>query len=163
MKNLLIIAALLVSTTAFADVFGPQNIGQGSGGGSPNCQSSGTCQSQGAYANANNNSNGQQATQSVVGSTFYYDAKDIPVASAVAPNIYPTAPCMGSRSGAVQGMSIGISLGSTWQDDECTFRETLRTVSTVLGQPDVAARMMYNHSEAYRKALEDNQKVKETK
>lgn len=42
--------------------------------------------------------------------------------SAIAPNIFHSGgvdSCMGSSSAAVQGLSLGIALGSTWTDNHC--------------------------------------------
>lgn len=71
-----------------------------------------------------NNSNNAQQNVNVAGDTFA--APDIPVSTAYAPTIFPTAPCMGSTSGGVQGMGLGVSLGSTWEATECMIAETAR-------------------------------------
>ena len=47
-------------------------------------------------------------------------------ASAYAPSIYPTAPCMGSSSAGGQGLHFGISFGTSWTDTECQINETAR-------------------------------------
>ena len=47
-------------------------------------------------------------------------------ASAYAPTIYPTAPCMGSSSAGGQGLHFGISFGTSWTDTECQINETAR-------------------------------------
>lgn len=46
--------------------------------------------------------------------------------NASAPNIYPTAPCMGSSSAGGSGAGFGFSLGTSWKDDDCGLRETAR-------------------------------------
>lgn len=74
-------------------------------------------------------------------------------ASAYAPAIAPTAPCMGSSSAGFQGMSFGISAGGTWTDTNCVLLEQIRTVSVVLGQPVIASEMMCA-VESYREARE---------
>lgn len=71
-----------------------------------------------------------------------YQAAKIPVATAYAPNIAPTAVCMGSTTAGGQGMSFGVSFGTSWTDSNCMLLEQVRTVSVVLGQKDVAAEMM---------------------
>lgn len=78
----------------------------------------------------------------VEGDNVTYQAARIPVATAYAPNIAPTAVCMGSTSIGGQGMSFGVSIGSSWTDANCMLLEQVRTVSVVLGQKDVAAEMM---------------------
>ena len=47
-------------------------------------------------------------------------------ASAYAPTIYPTAPCMGSSSAGGQGLHFGLSFGTSWTDTECQINETAR-------------------------------------
>lgn len=42
------------------------------------------------------------------------------------PNIYPTSPCMGSTSAGVSFMGGAFSGGSSWKDDDCSYRETAR-------------------------------------
>lgn len=42
------------------------------------------------------------------------------------PNIYPTSPCMGSTSAGVSFMGGAVSGGSSWKDDDCSYRETAR-------------------------------------
>lgn len=49
-----------------------------------------------------------------------------PVSSAVAPTVFPTAPCMGSSSAGVQSTLFGISGGSSWESKECMILETAR-------------------------------------
>lgn len=78
----------------------------------------------------------------VEGDSTTYQAARIPVATAYAPNIAPTAVCMGSSSVGGQGMSFGFSLGSSWTDANCMLLEQVRTVSIVLGQKEVAQEMM---------------------
>lgn len=44
------------------------------------------------------------------------------VSSAIAPSIFHSGgvdSCMGSTSGSVQGLSLGVSVGSTWTDKHC--------------------------------------------
>ena len=42
------------------------------------------------------------------------------------PNIYPTSPCMGSTSAGVSFMVGAVSGGTSWKDDDCSYRETAR-------------------------------------
>jgi hypothetical protein len=53
-----------------------------------------------------------------------YTIKNVP--NAIAPNIYPSANCHGSTGvgGAVAG--FGVTFGSSWQDEDCQYRETAR-------------------------------------
>lgn len=73
--------------------------------------------------------------------------------SAYAPAIMPTAPCMGSSSVGGQGMSFGVSFGTTWKDEGCDFRENIRTVATVLNDPVTAQELMCSKQD-YREARE---------
>jgi len=55
------------------------------------------------------------------------DAADIPVSSAyAAPLTSADDTCMGSTSAGVQAMGFGISLGSTWRDEDCVRRKDAR-------------------------------------
>lgn len=71
-----------------------------------------------------------------------YEAARIPVATAYAPNIAPTASCMGASSAGLQVASFGISGGGSWVSENCEKLEQVRVVSQVLGQTEVAAQMM---------------------
>lgn len=84
----------------------------------------------------------QSTSLTVEGDTTNYHAPRIPVSTAYAPNIMPTAVCMGSSSMGGQGMSFGFSLGTSWTDSNCMLLEQVRTVSVVLGQKEVAQEMM---------------------
>ena len=50
-----------------------------------------------------------------------------PVSSAIAPTIFPTAPCMGSSSVGATGTLFSISGGSSWTSEECMILETARS------------------------------------
>jgi len=62
------------------------------------------------------------------GNTFhggsYKEQKQAP--AVFAPNIAPTAPCMGGTSAGGSGTGFGLSFGTNWTDDECNTRETAR-------------------------------------
>lgn len=73
------------------------------------------------------------------------------VSTAYAASIPPTAVCAGSTSGGIQGASFGVSVGSSWTDQNCMLLEQVRTVSVVLGQEIVAQEMMCA-VDAYREA-----------
>lgn len=70
----------------------------------------------------------QSATQAnavtVNGDTVTYQAQQRdPVASAwAAPLTSGSNTCMGSSSGGAQGVTFGVSFGTTWQDDNCNAR-----------------------------------------
>ena len=47
-----------------------------------------------------------------------------------APNIYPTAPCMGSTSAGAGWLGFGMSGGTSWTDRECQLMEASRNAPT---------------------------------
>jgi len=53
-----------------------------------------------------------------------YKVKNVP--AVVAPNIYPSSPCMGSSSAAGAGVGFGLSFGTSWTDEECQKMEAAR-------------------------------------
>lgn len=67
--------------------------------------------------------NKQSTTVSVGGDA----AVRVPVSTANAPSINPTATCMGSSTAGGQGMSIGLSMGSSWESENCMYLETARS------------------------------------
>jgi len=92
-------------------------------------------------SNANSGNNAQTSV-SVQGDTVTYQAPRIPVATAYAPNIAPTALCKFGVSGGGQGMTFGFSVGVSITDENCMLLEQVRTVSVILGQKEVAQEMM---------------------
>lgn len=75
---------------------------------------------------AQSTENANNASQAVNVGGDVYKAPDIPVSTAYAPNMSPSAQCMGVASGGVQGMSIGISLGKSYESTPCNQRELAR-------------------------------------
>ena len=85
--------------------------------------------------NANRNSNVNRATGgSATGGSATGGSSNVSVnnsnttntpsiaSSAIAPNIFHSGgmdSCMGSSSGSVQGLSVGVAFGSTWTDTHC--------------------------------------------
>ncbi|MEA9602776.1 hypothetical protein VC188_11690 [Polynucleobacter sp. MG-28-Ekke-A2] len=59
--------------------------------------------------------------------TSNYTAPKIPVATAVAPSNFPTAPCMGSSSISGSAVLFGFSAGSSWEATECMTFEAARS------------------------------------
>jgi len=59
--------------------------------------------------------------------TSNYIAPKIPVATAVAPSNFPTAPCMGSSSIGGSAVLFGFSAGSSWEATECMTFEAARS------------------------------------
>lgn len=94
-------------------------------------------------SNSNTNANsGNNSDQSVTVQGDNYEARRIPVSTAYAPNIAPTAVCMGSTSGGGSAQMISLSFGTSWTDDNCMLLEQVRTVSAVLGDRETASEMM---------------------
>lgn len=104
--------------------------------------------------NSNSNANsGNNSDQSVTVNGDTYEARRIPVATAYAPNIAPTATCMGASSAGVQAPGLGISVGTSWTDENCMKLERVRTVAVVLNDPETAAAMLCDVPD-YAKARE---------
>lgn len=78
-------------------------------------------QGQGQTQSANNEGNTQ--TINIAAPKTYRP----PVNSAIAPTIFPTAPCMGSSSVGATGTLFSISGGTTWTSEECMILETARS------------------------------------
>lgn len=94
-------------------------------------------------ANSNTNANsGNNSAQAVTVQGDHYEAARIPVATAyAAPLVAGTGTCMGSTTVGGQGMTIGISVGSTWEDHGCTMRSNAATLFT-MGQQKAAVALL---------------------
>jgi hypothetical protein len=66
-----------------------------------------------------------------------YTVKNVP--NVLTGTIYPTAPCMGSSTIGGAGVGFGISVGSSWTDDECGIRETARSFNGMEMKADALA------------------------
>lgn len=86
------------------------------------------------------NVNGNNASQTVRAPVSITNPRQ--VATAFAAPIPPTTVCAGSTSAGAQGVSFGLSFGSSRTDQNCMLLEQDRTASVVLGQDDVAQEMM---------------------
>lgn len=73
--------------------------------------------------NTNNNASNADVDVTVQASKSYRP----PVNSAIAPTIFPTAPCMGSSSLGGSATLISLSGGTSWTSDECMILETARS------------------------------------
>ena len=58
-----------------------------------------------------------------------YELENVP--DVMAPNVYPTSPCMGSSSIGGAGVGFGISFGTSWESEECQLRETSRSFANM--------------------------------
>jgi hypothetical protein len=76
------------------------------------------------------------------------------VATAVGPGLTSSNDtCMGSTSAGVQGMSLGISVGSTWEDKNCRMLKNSRELYN-MGYRGAAIKLMCNSDSDTRAALE---------
>ena len=126
-----------------------------SNGSSSNSSSGATSNSGGNImtGGANTSTQANVTEVHVEGDKVNYEAqKRNPVSTAYAPNIAPTATCMGSTSAGAQGIGFGVSFGSTWTDENCQTLEQVRTTATVLGDQTTAAEMMCAQIPKYREA-----------
>ncbi|MBT8527386.1 hypothetical protein G6666_06705 [Polynucleobacter paneuropaeus] len=97
-------------------------------GGSVGSLSTGASTSAGGVSNAT--SGGASSSGNTSGNTTItsnYTAPKIPVATAVAPSNFPTAPCMGSSSIGGSAVLFGFSAGSSWEATECMTFEAARS------------------------------------
>lgn len=84
-----------------------------------------------------------------------------PVASAVAPNTIFSGgldSCMGTSSGAVQGLSFGVAVGTTWTDNHCVALRAAVRLNELGFKGTAAARLcaIPEIAEAFRKSGEYN-------
>lgn len=89
-----------------------------------------------------------------------YKAPNIPVSTAYAPNLNPTAQCMGVVSAGGTGVNIGLSFGKSYESKPCNDRELARMFAQ-LGQVEASYEILCNMNgaqnvsfcEGYRKPL----------
>jgi hypothetical protein len=139
MKNAIIALAIFAMfDQAHATTLASQQQGQAQAQG----QTQGQGQDQKAIASA---STGSKSTASNTGNTLTVTEAPIPanttqtirhsdytvknVPNVLTGSVYPTAPCMGSSTVGAAGIGFGVSIGSSWTDDECGIRETARSFS----------------------------------
>jgi hypothetical protein len=89
------------------------------------------------------------------GDTYIAPAQERnPVATAyAAPLTAANGTCMGSTSAGAQGVSLGVSFGTTWKDDDCNGRYDAAALIQA-GQPRAAVSRLCQ-SASNRKAMED--------
>jgi len=164
MKALILFLSLF-ATTAFAAVIGPdqlQNQGQtqGQAQGQAQGQLQGQAQGQSLINAPNTNINNASraaalAAVSIGGNPVTINEAPIPVETrqtihqdsytvknvpnVLTGSVYPTAPCMGSSTIGGAGVGFGISVGSSWTDDECGIRETARSFAGMDMKADALA------------------------
>ena len=72
-----------------------------------------------------------QGLANSVNTTVNGDKYDIPVASAYAPSMSPSAQCMGVASGGLQVPAFGFSLGKSYESKPCNQRELVRVLHSL--------------------------------
>lgn len=166
MRNIFIVVLAFLSTSAFA--FGDQGQAQGQLQGQAQGQIQGQAQGQGQaqFSNADSRARAQSYAAALNRSEQNVSVTPAPVAltvnEAAVPanttqrieqgtvnvrnvpnvfggNVYPTAPCMGSSTVGAAALGWGVSLGSSWTDDECGIRETARSFSSMEMKADALA------------------------
>jgi hypothetical protein len=95
------------------------------------------------------NANNASQTVNVQGDNF--EVPRIPVSTAYAPMIAPTANCALGVSGGVQTVGFGASFGKAYIDENCAKLEKIRNVSQVLGDKQTAEALMCQ-DQPYRQA-----------
>jgi hypothetical protein len=144
MKTAIAIAISAMVAQAHATTLTSQQQGQTQAQGQTQGQWQGQAQDQKAIASA---STGSEARSSVAntGNTLTVTEAPIPanttqtirqsdytvknVPNVLTGSVYPTAPCMGSSQVGAAGIGFGVSVGTSWTDDECGIRETARSFS----------------------------------
>jgi hypothetical protein len=151
---MLLVLLTLTATSAYATSNNGNNNGQG-GNASASASASAESRNSNTNLNANTNHNAQMQLQGQMQSTknsnnasqstnltVQGDDYDIPVSTAYAPSIAPTANCALSVSGGVQVMGFGGSFGKAYIDENCAALEAVRSVSQVLGDKATAEALM---------------------
>jgi len=101
-------------------------------------------------ASASNSGNNAAQQVNVGGDTVTYQAPKIPVATAYAAGLTASnGTCMGSTSAGVQGMSVGVSIGSTWKDAGCDRRYNAQALAAV-GQAKAAVALLCQDTDIAR-------------
>ena len=100
---------------------------QGGTGGSNSITTGATSSVTGASTSTAGASSSSGNTSGNTTITSNYTAPKIPVATAVAPSNFPTAPCMGSSSIGGSAVLFGFSAGSSWEATECMTFEAARS------------------------------------
>lgn len=102
----------------------------------------------GSNADANSKSNSTALQGNVQATNFEgthipssTTVKNVPAIAAPALTTTLTETCMGSTSGGVSVAGFGVTVGSTWKDEECVRRLHAREISA-LGEKDVAKEVL---------------------
>ena len=82
----------------------------------------------GAVSGAVSGGNSLTVNEAAIPADTTVEIKNVP--NVYAPNIYPSAPCMGSSSVGGSGVGFGLSFGTSWVDEECQKMEASRNAPT---------------------------------
>lgn len=130
------------------------NNGNNNGNNGNNNSSSSNDQNQNQnqnQSNANDNSSSNNSSQEV---NVNNNSRRNPVSTAfAAPLVATDDTCMGSSSAGIQGVTLGLSLGTTWNDSNCRRLKNSRQL-VALGYPDAATALMCVDDEV-RHAMEE--------
>ena len=130
--------------------------GAGGAGGSVSGSGNSTNNVNNSANNSSNNSssNTSNSTGNNTNVSYTNNVPKAPVNSAYAPMLTAADDtCMGSSTAGAQGMTFGVSLGSTWHDGDCVRRKDARELHN-MGH-NVAAIALMCQNDAVRKAFED--------
>lgn len=113
-------------------------------------------------SSSSSGSSSDNSLANVGNTSINVEGDDFPASTATAPSINPTSPCMGSSAAGGQGMSFGVSIGSSWRDKECEKREAFR-MGMESGHPEVTALALevYRSLEAVQEALNGGQQAEQ--
>lgn len=111
-------------------------------------------QSQNADSNsaANNQGNAQTIINKGADGMKYsggYSINGMPVITSPSLTTTLQDTCMGSTSGGVSVLGVGVSGGSTWKDEECIRRLNAKAVAEVLGDREAAKEIMCGNQEVF--------------
>jgi hypothetical protein len=143
---------------AGGDIVGNINTGAGSGSThlsntSTNTNTSTSSARQGQFQAQSQNARSSVRDSGNSSNTNVIEAaKRAPVSTAyAAPLVAADDTCMGSSSVGAQGVGFGLSVGSTWHDDDCVRRKDARELHNMGYKPAALALMCQNA--AVRKAM----------
>lgn len=97
-------------------------------------------------ATSTNDGNEQNIT---FNSTNPDSIKTVPQVYAPALTTTLSETCMGSSSGGASGLGWGVTLGSSWRDDECVRRLTARELAQTLGDQEAARAVLCGSLDVY--------------
>jgi hypothetical protein len=131
--------ASAIGGNSSADVRNSNNVANTVNNTSSNVQ--GQLQGQDQNQNQSTN-NANNSTNSVVVEGSNFEARRIPVNTAFAPSIAPTANCALSVSGGVSVVGFSGSFGKAYIDENCAHLERVRNVALVLNDVATAESLM---------------------